>query len=114
MQIDLHFKEEEPPLPPFKVFADAGDGEVTLTWSYSLDNSTGGYYIYYGDRPGEYLGREAVEGESPVDVGNVNEIKFTGLKNGKIYYFAVAAYSKVNNKIMGVLSKEVYARPLKK
>lgn len=114
MQIDLHFKEEEAPLPPFKVFADAGDGEVTLTWSYSLDNSTGGYYIYYGDRPGEYLCREAVEGESPVDVGNVNKIKFTGLTNGKIYYFAIAAYSKVNNKIMGVLSKEVYARPLKK
>ncbi|MCR5761805.1 MAG: hypothetical protein K6G00_00305 [Treponema sp.] len=114
MQIDLHFKEEESPLPPFRVFADAGDGEVTLTWSYSLDSSTGGYYIYYGDRPGEYLGREAAEGESPVDVGNVNKIKFTGLKNGKIYYFSVAAYSKVNNKIMGVLSKEVYARPLKK
>ncbi len=114
MQVDLHFKEEEAPLPPFRVFADAGDGEVTLTWSYSLDSTTGGYYIYYGDRPGEYLCREAVEGESPVDVGNVNKITFTGLKNGKIYYFAIAAYSKVNNKIMGVLSKEVYARPLKK
>ena len=114
MQIDLHFKEEEAPLPPFRVIADAGDGEVTLTWSYSLDNSTGGYYIYYGDRPGEYLGLEAVEGESPLDVGNINKITLKGLKNGKIYYFAVAAYSKVNNKIMGVLSKEVYARPLKK
>ena len=114
MQIDMHFIEEEAPLPPFRIFADAGDGEVTLTWSHSLDSSTGGYYIYYGDRPGEYLGREAVEGESPVDVGNINKITFSGLKNGKIYYFAVAAYSKVNNKIMGVLSKEVYARPLKK
>ena len=114
MQIDLHFVEVDAPLPPFRVDAQAGDGEVTLTWTYSVDSSTGGYYVYYGERPGEYLGREAVQGESPVDVGNVNRMTFKGLKNGKIYYFAIAAYSRVNDEIMGVLSKEVYARPLKK
>ncbi len=114
MQVDLHFVEVEAPLPPFRVDAQAGDGEVTLSWTYSVDSSTGGYYVYYGERPGEYLGREAVQGESPVDVGNVNRITFKGLKNGKIYYFAIAAYSRVNDEIMGVLSKEVYARPLKK
>ncbi len=113
-QIDLHFSEIDPPLPPFRVTAKPGDSSVTLTWSYSVDNYTGGYYIYYGDRPGEYLGREALEGESPVNVENTNSVTIHGLKNGKIYYFAIAAYSSVDESIMGVLSKEVYARPLRK
>lgn len=114
MQVDLHFKEIAAPLPPFKVIAEPGDGEITLSWSHSLDKLTGGYYIFYGERPGEYLGAEALQGESPVDVGDVNRITFTGLKNGKIYYFAVAAYSNLDRRITGVRSVEVYARPLKK
>ena len=119
-RIDLHFKEVEAPLPPFRVLAEAGNGEVTLKWTYSVDNNTGGYYVYYGDRPGEYLGREAVSVdtgnrvESPVDVGNTNTVTFKNLKNGKIYYFAIAAYSDVNKEIMGTLSKEVWARPLRR
>jgi len=35
-------------------------------------------------------------------------------KNGKIYYFAIATYSKYDDRIVGTLSKEVYARPLRK
>ncbi|MBB5219472.1 hypothetical protein HNP77_001854 [Treponema rectale] len=111
-QIDLHYVETPAPLPPFNIKAVPSNGSVTLTWSYSIDNNAGGYYVYYGERPGEYLGREAVEGASPVDAGNITGITLTGLKNGKIYYFAVAAYSKRDSRIMGDLSKEVYARPL--
>ncbi|MBP5157491.1 MAG: fibronectin type III domain-containing protein [Treponema sp.] len=114
MNVALNFKEIDAPLPPFRVTAVASDSSVTLSWTYSVDKETGGYYVYYGERPGEYLGKEAVEGVSPINVGNLNSITFNGLKNGKIYYFAVAAYSNVNDKIMGVLSKEVYARPLNK
>ncbi|MBQ5401191.1 MAG: hypothetical protein IIU15_08260 [Treponema sp.] len=47
-------------------------------------------------------------------MGNVNRVTLDGLKNGKIYYFAVATYSKLDDRIIGVLSKEVYARPLRK
>ena len=50
----------------------------------------------------------------PINVGNVNRVTLDGLKNGKIYYFAVATYSKLDDRIIGVLSKEVYARPLRK
>ena len=39
------------------------------------------------------------------------KIDISGLKNGTIYYFAVAAWSKYDNRIVGPLSKEVYARP---
>ena len=94
--------------------AFAGDGEVTLSWPYSVDDTVGGYYIFYGDRPGEYLGREAVEGYSPLDAGSVTSVTLSGLKNGKIYYFAVASYSKYDNRIMGELSRETFARPKRK
>ena len=113
-ELDINYTEVPLPLPPFTVNAKAGDGEVTLTWGYSVDDTAGGYYVYYGERPGEYIGREAVEGFSPVNAGNVSSLTLTGLKNGKIYYFAIASYSRLDNKIMGNLSKEVYARPIKR
>lgn len=111
-QITLDYSELPLPLPPMYVKAVAGNGQVTLNWSYSVDETTGGYYIFYGNRPGEYLGRIALEGESPINVGEVNSFTLTGLQNGKIYYFAVAAWSSKNDEIIGDLSKEVFARPL--
>jgi len=113
-QIDVHYQEVPSPLPPFTLIAEPGNGQVTLSWSYSVDDAAGGYYVYYGERPGEYLGREAYQGQSPVNVGNTAKVTLTGLKNGKIYYFAIATYSKYDDRIVGTLSKEVYARPLRK
>lgn len=110
-QIDVEYTTLPEPLPPYKIFAEKGDGQVTLTWNYSVDDTAGGYYIYYGNRPGEYLGRAAVEGASPVNAGNVTSYTLTGLKNGAIYYFAIATYSKLDDRICGPLSKEVFARP---
>ena len=91
--------------------AQAGDGYVDLSWEYSLDDTTEGYYVYYGTRPGEYLGIDSSDGTSPIKVGNVNSFRINGLKNGAIYYFAVAAYSKMDRRIVGNFSEEVYARP---
>ncbi|AEE17380.1 Fibronectin type III domain protein [Treponema brennaborense DSM 12168] len=108
--VTLTYRENPPPLPPFAVFAAAGNGYVDLSWSRSVDE-TGGYYVYYGERPGEYLGRIAAEGPSPVFAGLRNSIRITGLQNGKIYYFALAAERDGKT---GALSKEVYARPMKK
>ncbi len=109
--LTLRYTEPEKPLPPFVVKALAGNGQVELSWGYSVDDSAGGYYVYYGTKPGEYLGRTAVEGNSPVNVGNATSVTLTGLKNGEIYYFAVAAYSRIDKRIIGELSKEVFARP---
>ena len=111
-QITLDIAELPEPLPPFVVKAEAGNGRVTLSWNYSVDDTTGGYYVYYGNRPGEYLGRIALEGESPINAGNTSSFTLTGLENGKIYYFAVAAWSALDMNVVGKLSKEVFARPL--
>lgn len=110
--IKLNFEELPLPLPPFTVKAVAGNGCVTLSWNYSVDETAGGYYVYYGNRPGEYLGRYAIEGDSPIKAGNVTSFKITGLENGKIYYFAVASWSSRDERIIGPLSREVFARPL--
>ena len=111
-EILLRFDELPEPLPPFVVKAVAGNGCVTVSWNYSVDDTAGGYYLYYGNRPGEYLGRIALEGESPIDVGNTTSFTVTGLENGKIYYFALAAWSAHDKRVVGELSKEVFARPL--
>lgn len=112
--LTLDFTELPLPLPPFTVKAEAGNGCVTLKWNYSVDDTAGGYYIYYGNRPGEYLGRIAAEGPSPVNAGNTTTYTLTGLENGKIYYFAIASWSALDDRIVGPLSKEVFARPLQR
>lgn len=111
--IKLNYTELPLPLPPFSVSAVAGDGSVTLKWNYSVDETAGGYYIYYGNRSGEYLGRIAVEGASPINVGNTTTFTLNGLENGTIYYFAVATWSRINDSVIGELSREVFARPKK-
>lgn len=113
-EIKIDYTQLPLPLPPFLVKAVAGNGKVTVSWNYSVDNTAGGYYLYYGTRPGEYLGRIALEGESPINVGNTTSFTVTGLENGRIYYFAVASWSNQDERIVGNLSKEVYARPLER
>ncbi|MCR4626511.1 MAG: hypothetical protein K5640_02590 [Treponema sp.] len=112
-QITLNYDEISPPLPPFSVKAESGDGCVTITWSHSADESAGGYYVYYGNRPGEYIGRYALEGSSPVNAGKATSITLSGLKNGSLYYFSVASFSNYDDRIIGPFSKEVFARPKK-
>lgn len=110
-ELTLNWTTIPDPMPPFRVTAEKGNGQVKLSWNYSVDDSAGGYYIYYGTRPGEYLGRFAAEGPSPINVGNSTTFTLTGLENGTIYYFAIAAWSKNDSRISGPLSKEVFARP---
>ena len=112
-EIKIFYYEPPLPLAPSKLKAIAGDGYVDLSWNFSLDDTAKGYYVYYGTRPGEYLGTDSTSGSSPVKVGNVNSFRISGLKNGAIYYFSVAAYSEFDERIIGNFSDEVYARPKK-
>ncbi len=111
-EIALQYNEAEPPLPPFRVFTDSGDGYVNLSWIPAAGTTPDGYMVYYGDASGEYLGENSSQGDSPIDVGKTNTVRISGLKNGKPYYFAVAAYAYTPEKTQGILSNEVYARPL--
>ncbi len=105
--VTITWRKDPPPLPPARVFAEAGDGSVTLRWVASIESDTLGYLVYYGSRPGEYLSVG-----SPLDVGNSLETTIDGLENGKPYYFSVSAYDAGGRSQMGPLSVETFARPL--
>jgi hypothetical protein len=104
--VSLHYEQDSLPWPPVKVAAKSGNGMVTLEWASSIDGDTAGYLVYFGDRPGEYLS----EG-SPLDAGQNLSMTVSGLKNGKLYYFSIAAYDESGVKYPGPLSPEVYGRP---
>lgn len=110
-EIQVNYSQVPLPAPPLRLRAQAKDGGVDLSWNFSVDENAGGYYVYYGNRPGEYLGMDADQGPSPIKVNNISQFKLTGLKNGAIYYFAVSTYSNIDEHISGSVSSEVYARP---
>jgi hypothetical protein len=125
-ELRVIYSAAEPPPPPVKVAAVARDGAVELTWKASPSKDVGGYYVYYGTAKGEYL-----ETKCPIDAGSRTSILIDGLKNGTLYFFAVAAYNKPENEGLhfipeenlapwvrrqvpepGEFSQEVAARPL--
>ena len=71
-----------------------GGDSITLTWSPNPESDLAGYKVYYDtDVPGfPYNGTGPIEGNSPIDVGNVTSYTLTGLLPGTEYYFTVTAY----------------------
>ncbi len=106
----FHYRTEDPPVPPSTLIATPKDGAVELTWSVVPEDDLGGYLVYFGDRSRTYFG-ESKLGNSPLPVGQRNSIVIDGLENGRLYYFAVAAYDRQETPRVGPLSREVYARP---
>jgi len=112
-EIKIVFRAAEPPPPPRQLIAMARDGAVELSWKASPSRDVEGYLVYYGTARGEYFGCETVI--SPINAGNHTSIKVEGLKNGTLYYFAVAAYRDIVTGLHdpGEFSREVAARPLR-
>ncbi len=110
-QLSVVYEPKLPPPAPVGLYVVPGDGEVHLYWKRVNESSVKGYLVYYGSSPGSYLGRGAKEGDSPIDVGNVNNFRVTGLENGKLYSFSVVAYDDANPRHLSDFSREVTARP---
>ncbi|PIE98034.1 MAG: hypothetical protein CR988_05265 [Treponema sp.] len=104
--VKLKYIKDSLPLPPASVWVEPLDGAVQVSWVPSVDFDVKGYLVYFGERSGEYFSVG-----SPKNAGNVLTCKITGLKNGRIYFFSVAAYDRAGHKTMGNFSKEVWARP---
>ena len=86
-----------------------GDGQVTLTWDASTDDTgVEGYYVYSG------LQSVAEKGGSytfpSIDADNTTSYTVDNLTNGVTYYFAVSAYDDEGNE-SEFYSKEVEATP---
>ncbi|MDR1930425.1 MAG: hypothetical protein LBQ44_07325 [Treponema sp.] len=116
-ELRIVYDSNEPPYPPSLVSARGLNGAVELSWRASPDPDARGYLVYYGTSSGVYYGREAVQGESPINTGNRTSLRIEGLKNGTLYFFAVAAYDgsgyTVGELHPGKFSREVTARPLR-
>jgi hypothetical protein len=117
-ELRVRYRSQLPPAPPVRVNAFARDGTVELSWRDSSPSGAEGYLVYYGKAPGEYFGRDASQGPSPIDAGNRHTLRIEGLDNGTLYYFVIAAYgsggdpgSATTGRI-GEFSREVTARPL--
>ncbi len=106
-KISVRYREPAPPVPPSHVTASASDGAVTLRWRPVLDESVSGYVVYYGDRPGRYVFA------TPIDVGRETEYTIDNLENGRLYFFAVAAYDEPRRAGRIPLSREISARPVR-
>ncbi|MDR1107633.1 MAG: hypothetical protein LBL19_01225 [Spirochaetaceae bacterium] len=112
-EIRIIYKAPEPPAPPALVYAVARDGAVDLSWRANPAPEVGGYLVYYGESPGEYFGETAVPGPSPINAGKRTTLHIDGLRNGRLYFFSVAAYDRLEGGFPGAFSREVSARPLR-
>ncbi|GHV71860.1 hypothetical protein AGMMS49928_25770 [Spirochaetia bacterium] len=110
-ELRIVYRNNGPPIPPSLLTAAARDGAVELSWRASPGQDVTGYLVYYGTVQGEYFGDHAVLGISPLDAGNRSSLRIEGLRNGTLYYFAVAAYDHSGEP--GEFSREASARPLK-
>ena len=112
-EIRVVYRREDPPRPPSMVAAFARDGAVDLSWRASPDTDLSGYLVYFGAASGEYFGKSAVLGVSPIDAGKRTSLRIDGLENGALYYFTVAGYDCNSPANAGEFSREVSARPLR-
>ncbi|MCL4234475.1 MAG: fibronectin type III domain-containing protein [Deltaproteobacteria bacterium] len=104
---------DSPPESVTGVSAGAGDQRVFVTWAAHDDEDIDHYIVYYGNSSGsdkgDYIGSDASEGTSPIDVGNVTEALLSGLSNNVKYYVRVSAVDSAGTE--SPLSVEVSATP---
>jgi len=116
--LTLRFEQDPPPPPPARLIATPKDGAIQLRWTRVPEADLAGYLVYYGEESGSYFGTGADQGPSPIDVGNTTTITITGIPNGELLYFAVAAYDGAAGSApggaasrAGEVSEEMAARP---
>ena len=83
--------------------------DITLQWDANTETDLAGYKVYYKIETSgpSYNGTGAVEGNSPIDVGNVTQFTLHGLDEDATYFFAVTAYN--TNQLESGFSNEVDA-----
>jgi hypothetical protein len=110
-EIKIQYLADDAPPPPAMVQVQARDGAVDLSWRPSPAGDVAGYFVYYGLNSGDYFGGDAILGASPVNAGRHTSIRIDGLENGRLYFFAIAAYDSAQH--IGEFSQEKAARPLR-
>ncbi|MBN2509387.1 MAG: fibronectin type III domain-containing protein [Spirochaetales bacterium] len=107
------YEPDLPPLPPSGIRGEGGSNSITISWDPVPDEDISGYLLYYGEKPGVYFGQDAMEGASPVDVGNTRDFTLTGMENGKLYYFTLVSYDNADPPHYSEFGAEISVRPSK-
>ncbi len=111
--VSIVYEPDRAPAPPGNVSASPGNARLVVRWTPVSEADVAGYMVYYGLAPGDYFGSGAAEGASPIFVpgARTSSLTLNGLKNGSLYFVAVAAYDRANPPHIGELSREISARP---
>lgn len=80
-------------------------GQSPVSLNYDALPGAVGYKVYYGTSSGNYNGTGAVQGNSPIDVGNATSTVIEGLSNNSIWYFKIVGYD--SNLLEGPGSSEI-------
>jgi len=111
--IRIRHESDRAPSPPSAARAAPENNRVAVSWTPVSESDIEGYVVYYGLSSGDYFGTGASEGPSPIFVRGAKTSGLTlhGLRNGTLYFFAVAAYDGANPPHIGESSREISARP---
>ncbi len=109
----IRYEPDQAPNPPASLFLTSGNGRIVAVWPPVSEADISGYVVYYGLSSGDYFGTGALEGDSPIFVegSKTASLSLNGLKNGTLYFIAVAAYDDALPPHIGASSRESSARP---
>lgn len=110
--IKLVYDKNLPPSKPLDVKAFSTNGKIKLKWLKNSEKDLKGYKLYYGTKSNNYFCNDAKEGESPIDIGLVNEFELTNLKKNILYYISITAYDDNEGKNESEFSEEILYRVL--
>ncbi len=116
--LKLKYNKVDIPSIPLGLFAFSTQKKVILSFRESLNKNIVAYKIYYGKKKGQYWGRSALQGVSPVLVpitelekNNNNARLYYELKSlmlNKVYYIRITALT--DEGLESEMSKEVSVR----
>lgn len=108
--VTLEYEKDYPPAKPVGIRAVSENGKIKLKWNNNTERNLKGYKVYYGRRSGFYFSADALQGESPINIGKKNEFELTGLESNVIYYIAVTAYNNEDGSHESDFSDEIFIR----
>lgn len=111
--VSAAYEPDLPPAPPSRLLLTPGDGSLRVEWTRAVEADVRGYVLYYGTASREYFGADAAQGPSPIWIPGRDAVSYTlrGLRNGTLYFVAVAAYDGAEPPQIGEFSAESGARP---
>jgi len=109
LSLNIEFETDPFPQVPYLIRAVPLHKGVRLLWIKNKENDIKGYKVYYGTSSKYYFGKNSKIGDSPVFVGNVDNVEIKNLVNDTVYYFCITAID--NSDQESGFSKEFIVRP---